>query len=80
MKPDFLYAFDKVVKTIKSCENLDQLEVAGKMLYSFEDMFAKEICNKTKQIYFTTLDDLIFKKQINLGEHLTDKLIVDKLK
>lgn len=62
MKPDFLYAFDKVVKTIKSCENLDQLEVAEKLLYSFEHMFAKEICNETKQIYFTTLDDLIFER------------------
>ena len=67
MKPDFLYTFDKVVKTIKSCENLDQLEVAENLLESFERMFAKEICDKAKRIYFTTLDDLIFKGKIKFG-------------
>lgn len=67
MKPDFLYAFDKVVKIIKSCENLDQLEVAENLSESFERMFTKEICDKTKQIYFITLDDLIFEKKIKFG-------------
>ena len=67
MKPDFLYAFDKVVKTIKSCKDLEQLEVAENLLESFERMFAKEICDKAKRIYFTTLDDLIFKRKIKFG-------------
>lgn len=67
MKPDFLYAFDKVVKIIKSCENLDQLEVAENLSESFERMFTKEICDKTKQIYFITLDDLIFERKIKFG-------------
>lgn len=67
MKPDFLYAFDKIVKTIKSCEDLDQLEVAENLSESFERMFTKEICNKTKQIYFITLDDLIFERKIKFG-------------
>lgn len=63
MKPDFLYAFDKVIKTIKSCENLDQLETAENLSESFERMFAKERYDKTKQIYFTTLDNLIFEME-----------------
>lgn len=67
MKPDFLYAFDKVVKTIKSCEDLDQLEVAENLSDSFERMFTKGICDKTKQIYFITLDDLIFERKIKFG-------------
>ena len=67
MKPDFLYAFDKVVKIIKSCENLDQLKVAENLSESFERMFTKEICDKTKQIYFITLDDLIFERKIKFG-------------
>lgn len=67
MKPDFLYAFDKVLKTIKSCENLDQLETAENLSESFEQMFAKEICDKAKRTYFTTLDDLIFKRKIKFG-------------
>lgn len=61
MKPDFLYAFDKVVKTIKSCKDLHQLKVAENLSESFDRMFAQEICDKTKQIYFTTLNDLIFE-------------------
>lgn len=74
MKPDFLYAFDKVVKTIKSCESRYQLEVAENLAESFERMFAKEICDKAKRIYFTTLNDLIFEMQIKFRDNLKDAL------
>jgi hypothetical protein len=74
MKPNFLYAFDKVVKTIKSCEDLNQLEVAENLLDSFERMFAKEICDKTKQIYFTTLDDLRFEMTNKICYNLKNAL------
>lgn len=74
MKPDFLYAFDKVVKTIKSCKDLHQLTVAKNLSASFEQMFAQEICDKTKQIYFTTIDDLIFKMTNKICDNLKDAL------
>ena len=65
----------RTLKTIKSCESRDQLKVAENLVESFERMFAKEICDKARRIYFTTLNDLIFEMTKKIYDELEVKSI-----
>ena len=40
---------DKLVRTIHSCKNIDQLDVAFNMLYNFEIMYGASL-EKTRQL------------------------------
>lgn len=55
MKPDFLYAFDKVLKTIKSCQTLSQWVRARRLRDLFKEMYEVEYHDPNKNIYFVDL-------------------------
>lgn len=56
MKPDFLYAFDKVLKTIKSCQTMPQWVQSRRLHDLFEKMYEIERYDPNKNIYFINLN------------------------
>lgn len=56
MKPNFLHAFNKVLKTIKSCQTMPQWIQACRLRDLFEEMYEIERNDPNKNIYFIDLN------------------------